>query len=108
MGCPGQPAVPDRVLGLARAILASLPSQTAVLGADGAMLAVNELWERLWKDNGRAGDGGIETTAHAASALDVGCTRSHGWLYGHPLAAGEGPQTPSRWPPAEDQQPAAL
>lgn len=50
---------------------------------------------------------GIETTAHAASALDAGCTRGQGWLYGRPLAAVAGPQTPRRRPPAKDQQPAA-
>ena len=51
---------------------------------------------------------GIETTAHAASALDAGCTRGQGWLYGHPLADTGGPQTPRRRLPAKDQQPAVL
>ena len=45
-------------LGLARAILASLPSQTAVLGADGTILAVTEVWMRFWQDNGGIGDSG--------------------------------------------------
>ena len=50
---------------------------------------------------------GIETTAHAASALHAGCTRGQGWLYGHPHAAGGRPQTPRRRRPTQDQQPAA-
>jgi len=54
-----EPEEPPAELDLVRGVLASLPSQTAVLDETGTIVAVNDAWLAFWESNGGSGPSGL-------------------------------------------------